>query len=58
MASGTVIQTPGWRAVFNDKDEEKQDEENATLPKSGQRRRSAILNKSHTGKANQPQTTI
>lgn len=33
MASGTVIQTPGWRAVFNDKDEEKKDEENAMLPK-------------------------
>jgi DNA topoisomerase-3 len=33
MASGTVIQTPGWRAVFNEKDEEKKDEENATLPK-------------------------
>ena len=33
IASGTVIQTPGWRAVFNDKDEEKKDEENATLPK-------------------------
>jgi len=35
-ASGTVIQTPGWRAVFNDKDEEKKDEENATLPKVAQ----------------------
>jgi DNA topoisomerase-3 len=33
IASGTVIQTPGWRAVFNDKDEEKKDEENASLPK-------------------------
>ncbi|MBD1362467.1 DNA topoisomerase 3 [Mucilaginibacter sp. ZT4R22] len=33
IASGTVIQTPGWRAVFNDRDEEKKDEENATLPK-------------------------
>jgi DNA topoisomerase-3 len=33
VASGTVIQTAGWRAVFNDKDEEKKDEENATLPK-------------------------
>ncbi len=32
-ASGTVIQSPGWRAVFNDTDEEKKDEENATLPK-------------------------
>jgi DNA topoisomerase-3 len=36
MASGTVIQTAGWRAVFNDKDEEKKDEENATLPKVAQ----------------------
>jgi DNA topoisomerase-3 len=33
IASGTVIQTAGWRAVFNDKDEEKKDEENASLPK-------------------------
>jgi len=33
MASGTVVQTPGWRAVFNDTDEEKKDEENPTLPK-------------------------
>ncbi|MFA6087735.1 DNA topoisomerase 3 [Mucilaginibacter sp.] len=33
IASGTIIQTAGWRAVFNDKDEEKADEENATLPK-------------------------
>jgi DNA topoisomerase-3 len=33
MASGTVVQTAGWRAVFNDKDEEKKDEENALLPK-------------------------
>lgn len=32
-ASGTVIHTAGWRAVFNETDEEKKDEENATLPK-------------------------
>ncbi|MEO6522003.1 MAG: DNA topoisomerase III [Mucilaginibacter sp.] len=32
-ASGTVIHTAGWRAVFNDTDEEKKDEENTTLPK-------------------------
>ncbi|GAA4322138.1 type IA DNA topoisomerase [Mucilaginibacter gynuensis] len=32
-ASGTVINTPGWRAVFNEPDEEKKDEENASLPK-------------------------
>jgi len=32
-ASGTVIHTAGWRAVFNESDEEKKDEENTTLPK-------------------------
>lgn len=32
-ASGTVIKQPGWRAVFEDQEEEKADEENATLPK-------------------------
>ncbi|HEY0772014.1 MAG TPA: DNA topoisomerase, partial [Sphingobacteriaceae bacterium] len=32
-ASGTVISTAGWRAVFNDPDDEKKDEENASLPK-------------------------
>lgn len=33
VASGTVINTAGWRAVFNEPDEEKKDEENASLPK-------------------------
>jgi len=33
IASGTVIGTPGWRAVFNEADEEKKEEENASLPK-------------------------
>jgi len=32
-ATGTVIHTPGWRAVFNDKEEDKKDEENPSLPK-------------------------
>lgn len=31
-ASGTVISSAGWRAVFNDPDDEKKDEENASLP--------------------------
>lgn len=31
-ANGTVIKQAGWRAVFNDKDEDKKDEDNATLP--------------------------
>jgi DNA topoisomerase-3 len=33
IASGTVISSAGWRAVFNEPDEEKKDEENASLPK-------------------------
>jgi len=33
VANGTVIQSAGWRSVFNDNDEEKRDEDNATLPK-------------------------
>jgi len=32
-ASGTVIRSAGWRSVYNEADEEKKDEENATLPK-------------------------
>lgn len=33
IANGTVIRSAGWRSVFNDMDEEKTDEENASLPK-------------------------
>ena len=33
VANGTVIQSAGWRSVFNEKDEEKKDEENPSLPK-------------------------
>jgi DNA topoisomerase-3 len=33
VATGTVINTPGWRAVFNDTDDDKKDEENPSLPK-------------------------
>ncbi|MHA4895148.1 DNA topoisomerase 3 [Pedobacter sp. PWIIR3] len=33
VANGTVVRAAGWRAVFNDKDEEKKDEENPSLPK-------------------------
>jgi DNA topoisomerase-3 len=32
-ASGTVISSAGWRSVLNEQDEEKKDEENASLPK-------------------------
>ncbi len=33
VANGTVVRAAGWRSVFNDKDEEKKDEENPSLPK-------------------------
>ena len=33
VANGTVIQSAGWRSVFNDTDEEKKEEDNAVLPK-------------------------
>ncbi|PTQ96698.1 DNA topoisomerase-3 [Mucilaginibacter yixingensis] len=33
IASGTVIRTAGWRAVFNDPEDDKKDEDNAALPK-------------------------
>ena len=54
IASGTVIQTPGWRAVFNDKDEEKKDEENATLPKVVKGEDLPILNKAVLEKQTKP----
>ncbi len=54
IASGTVIQTQGWRAVFNDKDEEKKDEENATLPKVAKGEDLPILNKAILEKQTKP----
>lgn len=32
-ASGTVVRSAGWRSVFNQADDDKEDEENATLPR-------------------------
>lgn len=54
IASGTVIQTAGWRAVFNDKDEEKKDEENATLPKVIKGETLAITDKALLEKQTKP----
>ncbi|WP_295767238.1 DNA topoisomerase 3 [uncultured Mucilaginibacter sp.] len=54
MASGTVINTAGWRAVFNDKDEEKKDEENASLPKVEQGEQLPITNKAVLEKQTKP----
>ncbi|RYY30988.1 MAG: DNA topoisomerase III, partial [Sphingobacteriaceae bacterium] len=54
LASGTVIQTPGWRAVFNDKDDEKKDEENISLPKVEQGERLPIKQKAILDKQTKP----
>ncbi|TWR31482.1 DNA topoisomerase III [Mucilaginibacter pallidiroseus] len=54
VASGTVIKTAGWRAVFNDKDEEKKDEENPTLPKVQQGENLPIVNKALLEKQTKP----
>ena len=53
-ASGTVIGTPGWRAVFNDKDEEKKDEENASLPKVAKGENLPVTNKAVLEKQTKP----
>ncbi|MGV3509828.1 MAG: DNA topoisomerase 3 [Sphingobacteriaceae bacterium] len=33
VANGTVIKSAGWRSVYNESDDEKTEDENATLPK-------------------------
>lgn len=33
VANGTVIRSAGWRSVYNEPDEDKKEEDNATLPK-------------------------
>ncbi|MCJ8211474.1 DNA topoisomerase 3 [Mucilaginibacter sp. RS28] len=53
-ASGTVVAVPGWRAVFNDKDEEKKDEENAALPKVVKGENLPITNKAVLDKQTKP----
>ncbi|MBL4676856.1 MAG: DNA topoisomerase III, partial [Mucilaginibacter sp.] len=54
IASGTVISTPGWRAVFNDADEDKKDEENASLPKVVKDERLPIRQKAVLEKQTKP----
>lgn len=53
-ASGTVINTPGWRSVFNEPDEEKKDEENASLPKVVQGESLPVINKAILEKQTKP----
>lgn len=54
VANGTVIQSAGWRSVFNDKDEEKKDEDNATLPKVTKGEALNISNKAVLEKQTKP----
>jgi DNA topoisomerase-3 len=53
-ASGTVISSAGWRAVFNEPDEEKKDEENASLPKVLKDERLPITEKNLLEKQTKP----
>ncbi|NHA04133.1 DNA topoisomerase III [Mucilaginibacter sp. HC2] len=53
-ASGTVISSAGWRSVLNDPDEEKKDEENASLPKVQQDERLPIPEKALLEKQTKP----
>ena len=45
IANGTVIQSAGWRAVFNEADDEKKDEDNPALPKLKEGEELPIINK-------------
>lgn len=53
-ASGTVIREAGWHSVFNDKDEEKKDEENAALPKVTKGENLPVTNKAILDKQTKP----
>jgi DNA topoisomerase-3 len=53
-ASGTVISSAGWRAVLNEPDEEKKDEENASLPKVQKDERLPIVEKNLLEKQTKP----
>lgn len=53
-ASGTVIKSAGWRAVFNEPDEDKRDEENSSLPKVKKGENLPISNKAILEKQTKP----
>lgn len=54
IASGTVIREAGWRAVFNDPEEDKKDEDNAALPKVAQGEDLPIADKALVEKQTKP----
>jgi DNA topoisomerase-3 len=54
MASGTVIKSPGWRAVFNEVEDDKKDEENAALPAVETGEQLPVVNKELLQKQTKP----
>jgi DNA topoisomerase-3 len=54
IASGTVIGTAGWRAVFNEPDEDKKEEENGSLPKVKQGENLPVVEKALLEKQTKP----
>jgi DNA topoisomerase-3 len=53
-ASGAVINSAGWRAVFNEADDEKKDEENTSLPKVKKGENLPVTNKAVLEKQTKP----
>lgn len=56
VANGTVIRSAGWRSVFNDKDEEKKDEENPSLPKVKSGEQLPVVKKAFMEKQTKPKS--
>jgi DNA topoisomerase-3 len=56
VANGTVIRSAGWRSVFNDKDEEKKDEENPSLPKVKSGEQLPVVKKAFLEKQTKPKS--
>jgi len=54
VANGTVIRSAGWRSVLNDKDEDKKDEDNPSLPKVKKGEALPIVNKALLEKQTKP----
>jgi DNA topoisomerase-3 len=54
IANGTVIRHAGWRSVLNDKDEEKKDEDNPSLPQVKKGEELPILKKALLEKQTKP----
>jgi DNA topoisomerase-3 len=56
VANGTVIRSAGWRSVFNDRDEEKKDEDNISLPKVTKGEELPIVKKALLEKQTKPKS--